>query len=127
MKQLGRIRRHKRVTKKVQGSSERPRLVVFRSKRHMYAQLIDDSNQRVIATVSTLGKKFISEAVPAGEKQEKAVKTNNKEAARRVGVLLARKALQLGLKAVNFDRAGYKYHGRIKSLADGAREGGLQF
>lgn len=117
MKRIGRLRRHKRVTKKIQGTSARPRLVVFRSKLHMYAQLIDDNNQRVLTAVSTLDKTFKAEGR----------KTNNREAAKHVGMLLAKKALQLGINTVSFDRAGYMYHGRVKSLADGAREGGLKF
>lgn len=127
MKRIGRARRHKRVTKKIKGSSTQPRLVVFRSKLHMYAQLIDDHSQRVITSASTLGKEFMKEAQQIGDGQPKVIKTNNKEAAKRVGILLAKKALQLGIKRVSFDRAGYLYHGRVKSLADGAREGGLEF
>jgi len=127
MKKIGRERRHKRVTKKIRGSAEQPRLVIFRSKLHMYAQLVDDRSQRVMTSASTLDKAFKAEAGHAEDKKEKVIRTNNKEAAKRVGTLLAKKAVQLGIKKISFDRAGYVYHGRVKSLADGAREGGLQF
>jgi large subunit ribosomal protein L18 len=117
MKSAARKRRHIRVTKTVQGTETKPRLVVFRSKRHMYAQLVNDRTCKVITGSSTLSKEF----------KEKKIKTNNKEAAKEVGKLIAQKALKLGIKEVCFDRAGYKYHGRVQALSSGAREGGLQF
>ncbi|UCD15251.1 MAG: 50S ribosomal protein L18 [Candidatus Omnitrophota bacterium] len=117
MKNIGRQRRHKRITKKLRGSKERPRLVVFRSRKHMYAQLINDSNQRVVTASSTLDKEFVT----------KKAKSTNKEAAAAIGKLVAQKALKLKIKEVSFDRAGYKYHGRVKAFADGAREAGLKF
>jgi large subunit ribosomal protein L18 len=106
-----RTRRHLRVRKKVMGTPERPRLVVYRSLKHIYAQLVDDVAQRTLATVS-------SRAVGEGKKTEKATA---------VGKALAERAKSTGITRVVFDRAGYKYHGRVKAVADGAREGGLDF
>ena len=125
MKQIGRARRHKRVTKKLKGTAKRPRLVIFRSKKHIRAQLIDDCKHATLATSSTLGKGFVA----LGSKQEgkTGLKPSTKEGAKAIGKDLAEKALKLGIKTASFDRAGYKYHGRVKSLADGAREGGLKF
>ena len=117
MKKLGRERRHKRIVKKIKGSKEQPRLVVFRSKKHIYAQLINDAAQESITSSSTLGKEF----------KGKGIKTANKEGARELGKIIATKALAAGIKKVCFDRGGYRYHGRIKSLAEGVREGGLKF
>ena len=114
----GRARRHFRFTKKVKGSQTKPRLVVFRSRKHIYAQLVDDlSENKVLTSCSTLSKDFT----------EKKKKANNKEAAKEIGLLIASKAKSLGIERIAFDRAGYKYHGRVKMLADGAREGGLRF
>src|ERR1700742_3307526 len=110
----GRVRRHLRVRKKVTGSAGRPRLVVNRSARHMFAQIIDDSAGRTLAAASTLDASI---RTAEGDKTAKA---------RQVGELLAPRALQAGIEAVVFDRGGYRYHGRIAALADGAREGGLQ-
>jgi large subunit ribosomal protein L18 len=110
----GRVRRHLRVRKKVNGSPSRPRLVVNRSARHMFAQIVDDSVGRTLAAASTL-----EESIRAGEGDKTAK-------ARRVGELLARRAAEAGIEAVVFDRGGYRYHGRIAALADGAREGGLK-
>jgi large subunit ribosomal protein L18 len=126
MKQIGRVRRHKRVTKKIKGSESRPRLVVFRSKKHMYAQIVDDSKHHVITGCSTLGKEF-GEKAKSLVKEDKVVKTSDKDAAKVIGMLIAQKALERGIKTISFDRAGYGYHGRVKNLADGAREGGLRF
>ena len=106
-----RARRHLRVRKKVTGTAERPRLVVFRSLKHIYAQLVDDMAQRTLMTVS-------SETVESGNKTEKSAQ---------VGKQIAARAKDAGITAVVFDRAGYKYHGRVKAVADGAREGGLEF
>lgn len=117
MKVIERERRHNRITKTMQGTAERPRLVIFRSQKHIYAQIVDDKTQKVITGCSTLSKEF----------KEKKIKSSNKAGAKELGFLLAKKVSQLGVKTVCFDRAGYKYHGRIKSLADGAREGGLKF
>jgi large subunit ribosomal protein L18 len=110
----GRIRRHLRVRKKVTGSAARPRLVVNRSARHMFAQIVDDVQGHTLAQASTLDAS-IKDAT--GDKTAKA---------RKVGELLAERAKQAGIDAVVFDRGGYQYHGRIAAVADGAREGGLQ-
>jgi large subunit ribosomal protein L18 len=117
MKKIGRRRRHKRVTKKIKGSEIQPRLTVFKSAKHIYAQVINDTSAKVLAGCSTLTKEF----------KEKKVKTSNKAAAGEIGKLIAKRCVKLGIKNVCFDRGGYKYHGRIQSLADGAREGGLKF
>jgi large subunit ribosomal protein L18 len=106
-----RFKRHLRVRTKVSGTPERPRLVVFRSLKHIYAQLVDDSANRTIATVSDLG-------IEQGKKSERAAE---------VGKLIAERAKTAGITRVVFDRAGYRYHGRIKAVADGARKGGLEF
>jgi large subunit ribosomal protein L18 len=105
-----RARRHIRVRAKVKGTVERPRLVVFRSDKHIYAQLVNDTTQRTIVTVSDQGF--------SGKKSEKSVA---------VGKKIAEKAKAAGISKVVFDRAGYQYHGRVKAVADGAREGGLEF
>jgi large subunit ribosomal protein L18 len=106
-----RFKRHLRVRNKVSGTPERPRLVVFRSLKHIYAQLVDDTANRTIATVSDLG-------IEQGKKGERAAE---------VGKLIAERAKTVGVTRVVFDRAGYRYHGRIKAVADGARKGGLEF
>jgi|TARA_B100000315_G_scaffold258845_1_gene312418 large subunit ribosomal protein L18 len=117
MKKIGRLRRHKRVTKKMRGSKEQPRLVVFRSKKHIYTQLVDDSSQRVILGRSTLSKDF----------KAKKIKSTGKEAAKEIGKMIAQEAVNSGIKNISFDRSGYSYHGRVGCLAEGAREGGLKF
>jgi large subunit ribosomal protein L18 len=108
-------KRHLRVRKKVTGSPQRPRLVVNRSSRHMFAQIVDDTKGYTLASASTLDAS-IREA--DGDKKAKA---------RQVGALLARKATEAGISTVVFDRGGYAYTGRLAALADGAREGGLEF
>jgi large subunit ribosomal protein L18 len=105
-----RYRRHLRVRKKVTGTPERPRLVVRRSLKHIYAQLVDDTVSRTLVTVSSQDIE--------GKKTEKSVE---------VGKRIAARAKEAGIARVVFDRAGYRYHGRVKALADGAREGGLEF
>jgi large subunit ribosomal protein L18 len=110
----GRARRHKRVRGKVSGTAERPRLVVFRSNRGIEAQLVDDSSGRTLASASWLAVK-------------KSFKGDKSEQAAEVGKMLAASAKKAGIGACVFDRAGYLYHGRVKALADGAREGGLSF
>lgn len=117
MKTIGRVRRHTRITKKMKGSAEQPRLTVFRSKKHIYAQLIDDRSNKVLSGCSSLSKEF----------RAKKIKSTDVGAAKEVGRLLAEKGKSIGIAKVCFDRAGYKYHGRIKALAEGAREGGLKF
>lgn len=116
-KKLKRQRRHRRVRRKVHGTAERPRLNVFRSLKHIYAQVIDDDRGATLATVSTLSPELKAMG-KVGTKTE---------AAKLVGELLAQKAMALGIQKVVFDRGGYKYHGRIKTLAEAARSGGLQF
>ncbi len=112
-----RERRHRRVRAKVAGTSEQPRLNVFRSNRHIFAQLIDDSKGHTLAAASTLDDDVRAKAA--------ALKKNDE--AKAVGKLLAQRAIEKGFKQVVFDRGGYQYHGRVKSLAEGAREGGLEF
>ena len=109
-----RLKRHRRVRGRLQGSAERPRLVVFRSNRGIEAQLVDDLSGRTVAAASWLALK-------------KSFKGGKSEQAAEVGKLLATSAREAGVVACVFDRAGYLYHGRVKSLADGAREGGLKF
>jgi len=117
MKNIARKRRHKRVTKKIKGTKQQPRLVVFRSNKHIYAQVVDDAAQKVVAGSSTLSSEF----------KAKNIKSTNKEAAKEIGKIISNKASSLGIKNVSFDRGGYRYHGRVKELAEGAREGGLKF
>lgn len=112
-----RKRKHARVRKKISGTPERPRLNVFRSLSNIYAQIIDDKSGHTLVAASTLDKDLKGKFKNAG----------NKEAAREVGKLIAEKALAKGIKSVVFDRGGYLYHGRVKELAEGAREGGLEF
>jgi large subunit ribosomal protein L18 len=112
-KEQGRLRRHRRVRSKVTGSAERPRLAVYRSNARIYAQLIDDGEGRTIASASSLDKDV------AGSKRA--------EHAAQVGKLIGERAKAAGIERVVFDRGGYLYHGRVKALADAAREAGLEF
>ena len=112
-----RIARHARVRRKVVGTSERPRLSVFRSLHHIYAQVIDDKRGVTLASASSLESELRSDR----NGQKKA------EVSKRVGALVAERARSNGIQSVVFDRGGYKYHGRVKALADAAREGGLAF
>ena len=114
-----RIRRHHRVRNKVSGTAERPRLCVYRSLSHIYAQLVDDAKGLTLLTVSSLTPE-VREKIEQGKTKKTAVSTL-------VGQVVARKALDMGIQAVAFDRGGYLYHGRVKALAEGAREGGLKF
>lgn len=118
-----RKKRHLRVRKKVKGTPERPRLCVFRSHKHIYASLIDDtcSPNRVITTVSSLSPEFKKYAT------DKSIHGGNVKGAEIVGMLIAEKCKELGIEKVVFDRAGYKYTGRVKALAESARKGGLKF
>ena len=109
-----RIKRHNRVRGKISGTPERPRLNVYRSNANIYAQIIDDVNGVTLASASTLDKDFEGA-------------TGNKEAARKVGKMVAERAKAKGIDTVVFDRGGYIYHGRVAELAEGAREGGLEF
>ncbi len=115
-KEEGRSRRKRRIRKKVSGNGERPRVSVFRSAKHIYAQAIDDSQGTTVATVSTLS---------TGVKG--AVEGNKTDEAKAVGAALAKALKEKGIEQVVFDRNGYLYHGRVKALADGAREAGLKF
>jgi large subunit ribosomal protein L18 len=119
-KEAALARRHRRVRAKVNGTPVRPRLAVHRSLQHIYVQVIDDVDGRTLAAASTNEPEFrgiVSETV----------KGSNVAGAKEVGLLVAKRAMALGVSAVVFDRGGYPYHGRVKSLADGAREGGLKF
>jgi large subunit ribosomal protein L18 len=116
----GRQRRRKTVRKKISGSSSRPRLSVFRSLKHTYAQLIDDTKGITLVSTSTLSDDVVKELKGNGGH----TKT---DASKAVGKVLARLALEKGIKQVCFDRGGYLYHGRVRALADAAREGGLEF
>jgi large subunit ribosomal protein L18 len=114
-KRTGRIRRHNRVRRKVRGTPARPRLAVFRSNKHISAQVIDDLSGRTLAAASTVEADLRSGA------------TGNREAAARVGQLVAERAKSAGVTQVVFDRGGFLYHGRVASVADAAREAGLEF
>lgn len=109
-----RLHRHARVRSKISGTAQRPRLNVYRSLNNIYAQIIDDVAGVTLATASSVEKDFDAYG-------------GNKEAARRVGSLIAKRAAEKGITEVVFDRGGYIYHGRVKELAEGAREGGLKF
>ncbi len=113
---IARQRRKERIRKKIQGTASKPRLSLFRSVKHLTAQLIDDAQGKTLIGLSTLSKEF-SEKKKAG----------NVEGAREFGRLLAKKALEKKICEVVFDRGGFLYHGRVKAFADGAREGGLKF
>ena len=113
-RKLERERRHRRVRTKISGTPECPRLCVFRSNTNLYAQVIDDVNGVTLASASTLDK-------------EVKTKASNIEAAKEVGTLVAKRAIKAGIKTVVFDRGGYIYHGKVKALAEAAREAGLEF
>jgi large subunit ribosomal protein L18 len=116
-REVSRLKRKKRIRKKLSGSPERPRLTVFRSDKHIYAQIIDDTVGTTLATVSTLAPEYKQLGTLKGKI----------EAAKRVGDLIARKAKDQGITKVVFDRSGYIYHGRVQALADAARQAGLDF
>ena len=113
-----RLRRHARVRRTVAGTPERPRVAVFRSNKHIYAQLIDDTTHRTLATASSLEPNFTVRLTEGRTKTDKA---------RGVGQVIGERARQLGIQRVVFDRGGYKYHGRVKAVAEGARAAGLDF
>jgi len=113
-KNKARLKRHRRVRAKISGTASCPRLDVFRSSKHIYAQLIDDVNGVTIVSASSMDKDFEGFG-------------GNKEAARKVGQIVGKRAIEKGIETVVFDRGGYLYHGRVKELADGARESGLKF
>lgn len=110
-----RLKRHQRIRNVLSGTAEKPRLNVFRSNKHIYAQVIDDNNQATLASASSQDPDF------------KLDRGSNKDAAAEVGALVAKRAVDKGIENVIFDRGGYLYHGRVKALADAARENGLQF
>jgi large subunit ribosomal protein L18 len=110
-----RVRRHRRVRKKILGTAERPRLAVFRSSKHIYVQAIDDMSGATLAAASTM------------ETGSRGGRTGTVEAARGVGTLLGERAKAAGITRVVFDRGGYRYHGRVAAVADGARAAGLEF
>ncbi len=120
-KNLKRAIRHKRVRSRVSGAADRPRLSVFKANRHIYAQLIDDASGKTLAEASTLKLVSAKGGSASGGKGKKS------DLAKEVGKSVATKALAKNIKAVKFDRGGFAYHGRIKALAEGAREGGLEF
>lgn len=114
-RRVARARRHERIRKTLRGTPERPRLVVHRSSRHMHAQVIDDIAGHTLAAASSV------------EADVRALEGDKKTKAAKVGELVAQRAKEAGIEEVVFDRAGYKYHGRVAALADAAREGGLKF
>ncbi|MBZ0212336.1 MAG: 50S ribosomal protein L18 [Nitrospirae bacterium] len=107
-----RVVRHERIRKHLSGAGDRPRLAVFRSLKHIYAQIIDDATGTTLASASS---------------QDKEIGSGNRDGAKQVGELLAKRAAEKGVKQVVFDRGGFRYHGRVASLAEGARQGGLEF
>ena len=112
-----RVNKHRKLRNRFSGTAERPRLAVFRSNNHMYAQIIDDTVRNTLVSASTLQKDVKAELE----------KTNNVEAAAYLGTVIAKKAIEKGITSVVFDRGGFIYHGKIKALADAAREAGLNF
>ncbi|EOS27099.1 50S ribosomal protein L18 [Lachnospiraceae bacterium 3-1] len=112
-----RLKKHRRIRNRFSGTAERPRLAVFRSNNHMYAQIIDDDAQHTLVSASTLQKDVKAELE----------KTNNVEAAAYLGTVIAKRALEKGITTVVFDRGGYIYQGKVQALADAAREAGLNF
>ena len=112
-----RVKKHTRLRNRISGTAERPRLAVFRSNKHMYAQVIDDVAGRTLAAASTMEKAA----------KEELEYTDNVEAAAYVGTLIAKRAMEKGIEEVVFDRGGFLYHGKVQALADAAREAGLKF
>jgi len=132
-RQKKRYKRHQRVRAKISGTAKLPRLYVFRSKKHIYAQLINDEKGKTLAVVSDLKVKTATREKQQAtsnkqqEKRDKQQETRKIMISREVGRLIAKKAKDLKIEKIVFDRGGYKYHGIIKALAEGAREGGLKF
>ncbi len=112
-----RLKKHRRIRNRFSGTAERPRLAVFRSNNHMYAQIIDDTVGNTLVAASTLDK----------DVKAQVEKTNNVDAAACVGTVIAKRAIEKGIKEVVFDRGGFVYHGKVQALADAAREAGLEF
>ena len=127
-KKESRKKRHRSIRKRIEGTEERPRLAVFRSTRHIYAQVIDDRLQKTLVSTSDMA---LGDAAGGKEKEkekeDEGGEGGKKAKAKLVGTLIAKKCLEKGIDKVVFDRAGYKYHGRVSALADGAREAGLKF
>ncbi|MDR3643148.1 MAG: 50S ribosomal protein L18 [Candidatus Doudnabacteria bacterium] len=121
-KRAKRIIRHKRVRSTVAGTADRPRLSVFRANTHIYAQVIDDLSGKTLVSASSL--EVSAKGGPSSGGKAKAKKS---DMSKEVGKMIAQKAMAKNIKAVRFDRGGFAYHGRVKALADGAREGGLEF
>lgn len=117
-RQVARMKRQKRIRKNVVGTTQRPRLCVFRSARHIYAQVIDDTSRQTVATASSMEKDIRDLGAGSGDK---------KAVANRIGKLVAERALAKGINQIVFDRNGFLYHGRIQAVSEGAREGGLKF
>jgi large subunit ribosomal protein L18 len=117
LKKEARLKRQKRIRKKIRGTPARPRLSVFRSARHIYAQVIDDTSGRTLAAACSLEK----------TEKERADSGRKSAVANRIGKLVAERAIANGVKCVVFDRNGFLYHGRVKAVSEGAREGGLEF
>ena len=115
-RRTSRIRRKRRIRKRISGEPVRPRLTVFRSARHIYAQVIDDTIGKTLVGVSTLTKEI----------RDQVTDLKKREAAEKVGIELAKRCIELKIEQVVFDRNGYRYHGRVSALADGARKGGLK-
>ncbi|HDI51257.1 50S ribosomal protein L18 [candidate division KSB1 bacterium] len=120
LKLWARLRRKRRIRKKVSGTLERPRLTVYRSLKHIYAQLVDDVSGRTLTSVSDFSKDIRDEVAKVRSQGKIAVSVV-------VGKEIARRALEMNIQKVTFDRNGYLYHGRVKAVAEGAREGGLEF
>jgi large subunit ribosomal protein L18 len=119
-KKESREKRHRSLRKRIEGTAERPRLAIFRSSRHIYAQVIDDLQNKTLVGTSDLG-------LESAKDDAKDDKGGKKTAAKKVGAAIAKKCLEKGIDKVVFDRAGFKYHGRVSALAEGAREAGLKF
>lgn len=115
--QVARLKRKIRIRKRLSGVPDRPRMTVFRSQRHIYVQIVDDTNGRILTSASSLSKQF----------REKTQEGAGVPAAKIVGEMIAQRALQNSIQQVVFDRSGYRYHGRVKALAEAAREQGLKF
>ncbi|HEY9714227.1 MAG TPA: 50S ribosomal protein L18 [Chroococcales cyanobacterium] len=116
-RKLTRVKRHMRIRRRLAGNTERPRLCIYRSNKHIYAQIVDDSTAKTLVSASTLDP----------ELREKLAKTWDRESAASVGSLVAKRAKEKGISKVVFDRGGYIYHGRIAAVAEAARESGLDF
>lgn len=127
--QLARKKRHLRIRKKIIGTSQVPRISVFRSNRHLHVQLVDDFNGKSILGCSTLSKRFAGavQNEKAGKETDAGKKQNKKSKAGILGRVIAEMALEKGIKKVVFDKGGYKYHGRVQALAESARKAGLVF